>query len=108
MHLLSGRTTLKDSLAEVRDQLLREDQQQRLATLRQLAEQGNAVVTLHRMQAAFKDMQAYLPVCFCLRRHSHEIKFRREIKFLDRHSSAYKTIVMRSLRVKYFSFKEDK
>ncbi|GFN74868.1 Dde superfamily endonuclease [Plakobranchus ocellatus] len=45
---------IKDSLAEVRDQLLREDHQQRMATLGQLAEQGTAVVTLHRMQAAFR------------------------------------------------------
>ncbi|GFO04910.1 Dde superfamily endonuclease [Plakobranchus ocellatus] len=57
---------IKDSLAEVRDQLLREDHQQRMATLVQLAEQGTAVVTLHRMQAAFRGMHAYLPACFGL------------------------------------------
>ncbi|GFO25712.1 transposase [Plakobranchus ocellatus] len=57
---------IKNSLAEVRDQLLREDHQQRMATLGQLAEQGTAVVTLHRMQAAFRGMQAYLPACFGL------------------------------------------
>ncbi|GFN80436.1 B-cell linker protein [Plakobranchus ocellatus] len=34
---------IKDSLAEVRDQLLREDHQQRMSTLGQLAEQGTAV-----------------------------------------------------------------
>ena len=57
---------IKDSLAEDRDQLLREDHQQRMATLGQLAEQGTAVVTLDRMQAAFRGMQAYLPACFGL------------------------------------------
>ncbi|GFN89464.1 NADPH-dependent fmn reductase [Plakobranchus ocellatus] len=56
---------IKDSVAEVRDQLLREDHQQRMATLGQLAEKGTAVVTLHRMQAAL-GRQAYLPACFGL------------------------------------------
>ena len=57
---------IKDSLVEVRDQLLREDHQQRMATLGQLAEQGIAEVTLDRMPAAFRGMQTYLPACFGL------------------------------------------
>ncbi|GFO46270.1 parathyroid hormone/parathyroid hormone-related peptide receptor-like [Plakobranchus ocellatus] len=86
---------IKDSLAEVRDQLLREDHQQRMATLRQLAEQNAG-----RLQG-----YAGVPASvFRSRRHSHVNQ--REEKFIDRHSSACKTIFM--FRFKYFSSKENK
>ncbi|GFO31285.1 Tc1 transposase-like protein [Plakobranchus ocellatus] len=94
---------IKDSLAEVRDQLLREDHQQRMATLGQLAEQGTAVVTAQNAGR----LQGYAGVpasVFRSRRHSHVNQ--REEKFIDRHSSACKTIFM--FRFKYFSSKENK
>ena len=55
---------LKTRLAEVRDDLLQQPFNERMATLAQLAEQETIGVSPDRMAAAFRGMQAYMPRCF--------------------------------------------
>ena len=55
------KAALKRELAAVRDQILAEDHQQKVAILAQLAEQSTAVITPENAQEAFRRMMSYVP-----------------------------------------------
>lgn len=63
MAISAFKACLKRHLEEVRHHLLQENQQQRLATLVQLAEQSVAVITSEKCLAWFGHTQTYLPRC---------------------------------------------
>lgn len=57
------KAAMKRQLSEVRDQMLNEPHEQRLATMTQVAEQCVGVVTAENAQAFFRHLQRYLPPC---------------------------------------------
>ena len=54
---------MKRQLSEVREQMLNESNQQRLATMVQVAEQCVEIVTAEDSEAFFRHLQRYLPPC---------------------------------------------
>ena len=60
------KAAVKRQLAEVREQLLTERHERRLATLTQIAEQCVPVVTQGDVQNYFRHMQRYLPACLMM------------------------------------------
>lgn len=63
MAISAFKASLKRQLEEVREQILREPQAQRLAILTQLAEQSTGVITAAKAAAWFSHAQRYLPKC---------------------------------------------
>ena len=57
------KSEIKNTLAEIRPQLLTQDHQQSMADLAQLAVLGLTAVTAQKMTRAYQGMQAYLPAC---------------------------------------------
>ena len=57
------KNTLKQRLAEVREQMLNQRLRQRYDTLRQLAEESLVLITAHKCARWYAHLQTYLPRC---------------------------------------------
>lgn len=62
----------KKLMAEIRDDLLQQQQQQRVATMMQLAEQAIAAITIDKVHNMYQHMLTLLPACMAGEDINHE------------------------------------